>query len=1083
MKSLRAVICLLFASGMCALVYQLTWLRELRLIFGTSTAASAAVLGVFMGGIGLGSIVLGRRADRAARPLALYGKLELWIAVTAALSPLLVALVRHAYIATGGTMAWGQGAGTIIRLLLAAVVLGAPTFLMGGTLPAAAKAVSRDDDHGRRALAFLYGANALGAVTGVGLATFFLFERFGTLMTLGIACAVNLLVGLLALVVARFAPEPAPETQGKQKKQPSAAEMAPVSPRPFVLAAAATTGFAFMLLEMVWYRMLSPLLGGSTFTFGLILAAALLGVGLGGAAYALVGQNRPATLHGFALTCTVEAFFVALPFALGDRLAVLTALLQPLGLIGFSGQVLAWSVIAGLVVVPAAFIAGVQFPALISLLGRGGRDAGAHTGRAYAWNMAGAITGSLAGGFGLLPLLTAPRTWQLVAALLVLLGLVAVVLSWRKERQPARLFLPFGTAVAALALLFAVGPTAVWRHSPIGAGRTNLVKMKSRNELRAWVNLTRQGILWQADGVESSVGVANDDSFAFMVNGKSDGNARNDAGTQVMLGLIGALLHPNPKQALVVGLGTGSSAGWLAAIPSMEKVDVVELEPAILRLARDCGAVNHDAMKNPKVHVHLGDAREVILTNREQYDIIASEPSNPYRAGVASLFTREFYTAAAARLREDGHFCQWVQAYEVDSETIRTIYTTLLSAFPLVETWQTKTGDLCFVASKLPVNYDAETLRARIRQEPFRSALAQVWRVTTLEGVLARYVADESVARSLADSPGARINTDDGNFLEYAFARTVGRDKNFMIDHLLLAAQRRGVDLPAGLVANIDHDLVQLGRSTAVTAEGLPPRDNPALSAEMKRRAEIQLLYYEADYGEVKNRWFAEPREPADFAELSVAAQALAYNKDERAIEYAAQLREFFPGEAAAIVGILRWQQDRLEEATDALEAAFQAWRTDPWALPGVASRTLDVAFAIATEEKDERHLLAIRLYRVLGEPFATFVDNNRRLSTQINLAQRIEINQQPRPLLVAALHGIEPNVPWAQDFLSMRAAAYRAIADPRTAQAEADLDLFMRNDAQPHLQKSGGDAPARNAVPAETATPTAQPPIGLSAS
>ncbi|MEQ1851716.1 MAG: spermidine synthase, partial [Chthoniobacteraceae bacterium] len=193
---------------MCALIYQLVWLRELRLILGTSTAASAAVLAVFMGGIGIGSIRLGRRADAASRPLALYGKLEILIALTAALSPLLVAVARGAYIASGGTVAWGQGIGTVIRLVLAAVVLAVPTFLMGGTLPAAAKAVSKEEDEGRRTLALLYGANAIGAVTGVALATFFMFERFGNLATLSIACGINLIIGFVALGIAPGFPAP-----------------------------------------------------------------------------------------------------------------------------------------------------------------------------------------------------------------------------------------------------------------------------------------------------------------------------------------------------------------------------------------------------------------------------------------------------------------------------------------------------------------------------------------------------------------------------------------------------------------------------------------------------------------------------------------------------------------------------------------------------------------------------------------------------------------------------------------------------------------------------------------------------------
>src|SRR5262249_38963861 len=153
-----------------------------------------------------------------------------------------------------------------------------------------------------------------------------------------------------------------------------------------------------------------------------------------------------------------------------------------------------------------------------------------------------------------------------------------------------------------------------------------------------------------------------------LVNGKSDGNTIADAPTQVMLGLIGAAFHPNPRRALVVGLGTGETAGWLAQVPSIERVDVVELEPSVVHVAALCAPVNGNALANPKVHLIFGDAREFLLTTANTYDVIASEPSNPYRAGTASLFTREFYDAVAARLTAQGVFAQWVQAYEVQAD-------------------------------------------------------------------------------------------------------------------------------------------------------------------------------------------------------------------------------------------------------------------------------------------------------------------------------------------------------------------------------------------------------------------------------
>ncbi|MGB8165866.1 MAG: hypothetical protein WCF18_00045, partial [Chthoniobacteraceae bacterium] len=398
-----AVSLLLFGSGLCALVYQTVWLREFRLIFGASTAATAAVLGIFMGGLGVGSLLLGRRAEKAKRPLALYANLELAIAVSAAATPFLVTLVRQLYSALGGSLALGPTWSAAARLILSALVLAVPTLLMGGTLPAAARSVGSREDAGRRSLACLYGINTLGAVTGAVLATFFALEALGNRATLWTACVLNLCLALAARALAPSFPEP------DDAPAPAATSGVPEAiPTRFVLTASALVGFAFLLMELVWYRMLSPLLGGSTFTFGLILAVALLGIGLGGALYAVAGARGGGTLAAFAWTCALEALAIAVPFALGDRLAVLAAHLRSLAGVGFGGNVFGWCIVIGIVVLPAALVAGYQFPLLVALLGRGGHGVASQTARAYALNTAGAIAGSLAGGFGLMPLLTAP---------------------------------------------------------------------------------------------------------------------------------------------------------------------------------------------------------------------------------------------------------------------------------------------------------------------------------------------------------------------------------------------------------------------------------------------------------------------------------------------------------------------------------------------------------------------------------------------------------------------------------------------------------------------------------------------------
>ncbi len=1009
-RSTWSVAPLLFGSGFCALVYQTAWLRQFRLIFGASTLATAAVLAIFMAGLGLGSAMLGRRADRHPRPLAFYGNLELLIALSAALSPALLWVVAKLYFGLGGSVSLGLSLATVVRLLLSVVVLGVPTFLMGGTLPAAARAVETNDDGGRRKLALLYAANTLGGVTGTLLSTFWMLEALGNRKAL-------------------FAEAPPPVHASAEPDRRGRLSSTGI------LISSALVGFAFLLMELIWYRMLAPLLGGSTFTFGLILAIALLGIGLGGLAYSFRSGLRRATVGGFALTCSLEALAIAIPFALGDRLAIVANLLRALGTLGFYGFVLGWTLVALVVVFPAALIAGVQFPLLIALLGSGGEDVGDHVGRAYAWNTAGAIAGSLAGGFGLLPLLTAPGSWRLVILLLALLGLAAVLVAWRGQRAAA-------VSASALALLaigftFALGPTAVWRHAGIGAGRAGTTT--SPNATREWMNQMRRTVPWEEDGRESSVALMNISDLAFIVNGKADGSARGDAGTQVMAGMVGAALHANPRRALVIGLGTGSTAGWLGAVESMQRVDVVELEPAVLRVARACAAVNHDVLHNPRVHIRIADAREVLLASRDTYDIVFSEPSNPYRAGIASLFTEEFYRASAARLGRGGIFLQWVQAYDVDAQTIRTIYATVGRVFGSVETWQTDSGDLLLVATREPIVYDADALRRRLAQPAFLEAMSHAWRVESLEGFLSHFVARPSLAHAMAQQE-RELNTDDLALVEFGFARGLGEANRFDLDAMLALARARREDAPAIAHGAVDWTLVAANRATIAYL-----KKSSVGSDDERERHRATTEYADGHLHEALAIWHARPWTPVNSAELVMLAECFADEGNEAALPYLAQLRRWEPADADFILARLRVREHRVSEAAAALRQAFLTMRHDPWETSDTMGRSLDIA----------RNLSGVRTFAPmlldsLSQPFAAGQWEDVR---RWYLALMLREYEACTPRTIRALRALEPWPPWQKGFLTLRRDCYATVLrDDLRRQAQDDLDAFSAAEPAPIL-------------------------------
>ncbi len=964
---------LLFGSGFCALVYQTAWLRMLRLVFGASTASSAAVLAIFMAGLGFGSLLLGPRADRKPVPLLFYAYLEAGIAVAAGLSPWLIALVRDLYLALGGSARMGLAAGTGVRLVFAALVLGVPTFLMGGTLPAVARAVERSADRGRRLVGLLYAANTLGAVAGAVVTTFFALEILGTRKSIWVAALVNLLVALAArrLALGPPAPEAAAAPVAPAETVPPAAEVpseGAVTPaRWLVPTAAALVGFAFLLMELVWYRMLAPILGGSSYTFGLILAVALLGIGLGGFVYGAQPRRRRPTLLAFAGTCALEALFLVLPFALGDRLAVLAAILRPLGNAGFAALVLAWALVTIVVVLPAALVAGYQFPLLIGLLGSGRRRVGREVGITYAANTVGAVVGSIAGGFGLLPLLTAPGVWRLVAVLLVALAALAALADLRAGAPRRAALLP--AAAGALALLFcaATGPTAFWRHGAIGAGRMPTV-WDGPNDLRRAIHERRQGMVWERDGVESSVALMAADDYAFLVNGKSDGSARGDAPTQVMSGLVGTMLHPHPRRSLVIGLGTGSTAGWLAEVPTMERVDVVELEPAVLDVARACDGVNHHVLSHPKVRVEIGDGRELLLTTGERYDVIFSEPSNPYRAGVASLFTEDFYRAAIERLAPGGIFAQWLQGYEVDAQLVRTVYATLGTVFPSIESWQVSEVDLLLLASREPLRHDVAQVRARAAQEPYRSALDWTWGVDGAEGFYTGYIAAPALARALGAEEGRWRNTDDRSILEFGFARNLGRTGLFKIAQLRELAQARGAGRPPLAAGRLDWERLDELRSARLAWFGAglaPPAPDAERDAALRQTA--RLAWIEGRIARACAAWRQQPAAPDSHLDRLLVAECLAAAGDAAAVPAAKALRRHQPLEAELVLAVLDQAAGRPAAAGRRLLGVARALRTDPWIHMQFGGRVWRVAVPVAQADP----AVGLELFHALGKPWA----------------------------------------------------------------------------------------------------------------
>ncbi len=1040
----------LFVSGFCSLAYQVVWLREFRLLFGASTPAASAVLATFMGGLGLGGAILGRKVEKSNRPARFYGWVEFGIAATTLLTPLLLLLCRKAYIATGGSMVLGALGSSLVQILLTAVVIGIPCFLMGGTLPAALSYAQSDKDTKRVTTSVFYGVNILGALCGAFLTNFFLLYLFGNLLTLIFAVVLNFVIAVVVIVVIAKNEEARDVKGALQSSESIGEEDCGIGvPSRLVYAVAFLSGFVFFVVELVWYRISIPLLGGSVYNFGLILAVVLGGMGVGGLIYAFLLRfikPTPTLVAGISL---LMALFLILPFACGDWFAYFTLALQS-AILGFPffDKVVAWTLITMALVFPASFFAGMQFPALISLLGRGGHGVARQLGNAYAWNTLGAILGSLLGGFIFIPVFSLVGTWRAIALLSLLLAALMLLPAMKKGRddvpsgQVRRIMLSLGILLVAFIGLTSVGPQTYWLQSAIGFGRFVMPSKASKASIIDSFRDNKRREVSSFDGREASVAIKNGGDLFMLTNGKSDGSAIGDAGTQVMLPLIPAMLHPGEvKKACIVGLGTGTSAGWLAQVPSLERIDVIELEPKLFEHIGPFSPVNQNCLENPKVNPIIGDAREILLVKGEKYDLIASEPSNPHRAGVANLYTRAFYGAVSDRLAEDGIFAQWLQAYEIDNETVSLIVTTLSSVFPRVEIYQSLHSDLIFVCSKDEKPWNLSKVRARIEQEPFKSALTYTWGIQSAEGLFCRCISNNKMVEKIANNYGV-INTDVHNRLEFSLARSIGKTPEGLLpnDNIWILAIQNKWQLPP-LNGALDQTRMRRAMAGTLLALSRNPSDIFAGSdwlGEENTKLHSVLIKANSQADEFIKEWDFDPQ---NWLEIHMELRALAMSGDKRFVQRAKQIKNVWPIDFAAFSLIYFDETGEQEQAMEMSQILLETMHDKVWCrLTNVNLALTRLENILRTDTGNISHKRLEELFALLESPFQVSLGENVRLDLLTEISKKLSANHR-----LKAVEAFGASYPFNLAFLEFRKETFKELSDPRLAEAEAELQRCRR--------------------------------------
>lgn len=759
-------------TGFSGLVYEVTWQRYLATLLGSDSEATAAVLGLFLGGLALGYALFGsvtrrlvdaaRREGRPTRLLRSYGLLECSIGVFALLFPWLFAAAQSLSL----LLPLGRGGLSFaLDVGLSALLVVPPAVMMGGTIPMLTQALSRSLRDATRFHAFVYAFNTVGAFAGALAAGYWLLPRLGLVDTLRAMACVNLLAGFVFVALGRRA------AQSRVAASLPTSAAGPVPGFQALAAVALLVGFAMMTVQTVSIRIGGLAFGASQFTFSMVVAVFVLCIALGSFGVSCLSRIPRWLLivDLWLLVILLAALYGVMPDATYWQ-HVLRSLFRneragfwPFQLLAFLGVFVALA--------PAVVLSGAALPLLFHNLRRTDAELGDVAGRLYSWNTVGSLLGALLGGYALLFWLDLHAVYRVA---LGAAGVAAVIASVR-ALGGSRALRGAVAGVTVAALLAAVAALPAWSPKRLSAGlfRARQPLFHTYDGPEAFFETSIGGdILFYEDDPVASITAKQfqhpeGTAINIISNGKSESgvpgagsglpNRETDYPTVALLALIPAMLAEKDQRAFVIGFGTGVTAGVLAALDSMQEVIVAEISPAVIRAAPLFDHASLGASHDPKLRVVRSDAYRALLRSRGSFDVIVSAPSNPWLSGIEMLFSREFLEVARRRLAPGGVHAQWFQAYETDAETIAMALRTYASVFDHVAVWYGAASDLILIGMLDPeIALDPERLARRASQPDVAAALERSG-VGGLAGFLAHEMLPVGVIR--ADSLPGELHT------------------------------------------------------------------------------------------------------------------------------------------------------------------------------------------------------------------------------------------------------------------------------------------------------------------------------------
>jgi spermidine synthase len=773
------ILSLFFISGALALVYEVIWLRMLVLVFGSTHFAVSTVLTAFMAGLALGAYLLGRQIDRRWNPVRVYGILEIGIGLYALLVPFLFDLMLPV-----GRWLWLWASPTFfvfsfLRFLFVGFVLIIPCAMMGGTLPVLSRFVTRQRDSMGLSVGTLYGLNTFGAVVGTAGTGFLLIPVLGVQKSIYLAAAMNILLGVASILLSRR------KAAERPPDQPAALEAAGRKKLPgdlkLVLAVFATSGFVAMIYEVAWTRVLALIIGSSVYAFTVMLTTFLVGLAAGASIMSRIAdrigekwgmEGIAAIMAGAGATAFgTLLFFHRLPYAFSVAFHWIHS-----GVSTQREQFLLFSLeflVAAMVMLPPTLFLGGMFPLVVRICGNALPLVGRSVGTAYASNTVGTIFGSALGGFAVLPLLGIQGSIIFSIMLNFLLAIILLLAKAGDGRRPR-------VMAAGLVAVAAVG---VWALQP----RWNVLLMNSGVYQYAASmdegDLTSEGfyeytqkyfdLRFYKEGVIATVMVAGEETtndIWLSVNGKIDASSYGDLQTQLLSGHIPMLLNEDPKDVVVIGFASGITVGSIARY-DIRSLTAVEIEPAIIEASREFNGHNHDPLSDPRVKVVIADGRNFLLVTPDSYDVIVSEPSNPWMTVASNLFTKEFFEVGRDKLNPGGVFCQWLQLYGMQPSDLQALVRTFSSVFPHVLVFNTiRDSDLLLMGSVEPKRLDLDKLEWRMSELDVATDIGRVKVVDPYDLLTYFMMGTDELEEYAGEGP---INTDDNALIEFHAPRSL----------------------------------------------------------------------------------------------------------------------------------------------------------------------------------------------------------------------------------------------------------------------------------------------------------------------